>query len=137
MKILNLHSNSIKVTPKKKALKSAEDIPLNDIEMKDCLVVFAATEKKDEENPEQVAETCAQEVKKHTDQINVKNVMLYPYVHLTNKPSNPRTAVEILNKTESKLKEMGFEVKQAPFGWYKAFNIDVKGHPLAELSREF
>jgi len=27
-------------------------------------------------------------------------------------------------------------VKRSPFGWYKAFTISCKGHPLSELSRE-
>ncbi len=26
-------------------------------------------------------------------------------------------------------------VKRAPFGWYKAFSLSCKGHPLSELSR--
>src|SRR5690606_29965156 len=29
----------------------------------------------------------------------------------------------------------GFVVKRAPFGWYKAFSLSCKGHPLSELSR--
>ena len=28
-----------------------------------------------------------------------------------------------------------YEVKRAPFGWYKAFTVSCKGHPLSELSR--
>ncbi|NLA38404.1 MAG: threonine--tRNA ligase, partial [Methanomicrobiales archaeon] len=28
-----------------------------------------------------------------------------------------------------------FVVKRAPFGWYKAFSLSCKGHPLSELSR--
>jgi len=34
------------------------------------------------------------------------------------------------------LLEEKYEVKKAPFGWYKAFKLSCKGHPLAELSRE-
>ena len=29
----------------------------------------------------------------------------------------------------------GLNVKRVPFGWYKAFEISCKGHPLSELSR--
>ncbi|MFB6216222.1 MAG: threonyl-tRNA synthetase editing domain-containing protein, partial [Candidatus Aenigmatarchaeota archaeon] len=32
--------------------------------------------------------------------------------------------------------EQEYEVHTAPFGWYKEFEIHVKGHPLAELSRQ-
>mgnify|MGYP000491201060 CR=1 FL=1 len=38
-------------------------------------------------------------------------------------------------KTEKELKK-SFEVVKAPFGYYKEFELKVKGHPLAELSRE-
>ncbi|MBM4237849.1 MAG: threonine--tRNA ligase, partial [Euryarchaeota archaeon] len=43
---------------------------------------------------------------------------------------------EMLKAVETSLKEMGLEVKRAPFGWYKAFRISCKGHPLSELSRQ-
>ena len=42
-------------------------------------------------------------------------------------------ALNILKGLESALKEMGFNVKRAPFGWYKGFELKAKGHPLAEL----
>jgi threonyl-tRNA synthetase len=38
---------------------------------------------------------------------------------------------------EARLKEMEVEVVRAPFGWYKAFRLSCKGHPLSELSRDF
>ena len=44
-------------------------------------------------------------------------------------------AVDILNGAVKQLK--GFKVISAPFGYYKSFELKVKGHPLAELSREF
>jgi len=37
---------------------------------------------------------------------------------------------------ENELKQKDLNVKRAPFGWYKAFKISCKGHPLSELSRE-
>jgi len=36
---------------------------------------------------------------------------------------------------ESALKEERYTVKRAPFGWYKAFRLSCKGHPLSELSK--
>jgi threonyl-tRNA synthetase len=35
------------------------------------------------------------------------------------------------------LKKEGYEVTRAPFGYYKEFELKVKGHPLSELSKEF
>jgi threonyl-tRNA synthetase len=36
---------------------------------------------------------------------------------------------------EAELKKKNYTVTRAPFGWYKAFDIKCKGHPLSELSR--
>ena len=54
---------------------------------------------------------------------------------LSSNLGSPTTAIEILNKVATNLK--GFKVSTAPFGYYKEFELKVKGHPLSELSREF
>jgi threonyl-tRNA synthetase len=48
--------------------------------------------------------------------------------------ARPEVAGKVLEKTEKALK--GFKVTRAPFGYYKEFELKVKGHPLSELSRE-
>ncbi len=137
MRILLLHSTFIEYTPKKRALNSAPDAEVDKAErVENCLVAFCATEKKDEQDPDKKAEICADEIKKMIEQIGVEKVVLYPYVHLTSSPSNPNAAQDILKKVKLILSK-DFNVWSSPFGWYKEFNIHVKGHPLAELSREF
>ena len=42
----------------------------------------------------------------------------------------------ILEKAEKELEKEKFKVTRAPFGYYKEFELKVKGHPLSELSRE-
>ena len=39
--------------------------------------------------------------------------------------------------SEATHKRSDLTVVQAPFGYYKSFELKVKGHPLSELSREF
>jgi threonyl-tRNA synthetase len=48
--------------------------------------------------------------------------------------SAPDIALGILKGIEAMLKEAGVEVKRAPFGWYKEYEIKSKGHPMAEMS---
>jgi len=43
-------------------------------------------------------------------------------------------ALAILKGLDVGLAANGIEVKRAPFGWYKQFEIRGKGHPLADLS---
>ncbi|MBT3940594.1 hypothetical protein HOD83_00580 [Candidatus Woesearchaeota archaeon] len=136
MKLLLLHTNAITVIPRRKAIKSAEDVEQDKpIEMKKCMTVFAASEEHDKD-ADKVSDRIVKEVKAYASQIGAKKIMLYPYVHLTSKPGKPDLALKILQAAKQKLSE-SFTVESAPFGWYKEFNIHVKGHPLAELSREF
>jgi threonyl-tRNA synthetase len=54
---------------------------------------------------------------------------------LTESPSKPSVALKLLKAVAKDLKERGFNVLRVPFGWYKAFEIHCKGHPLAERSK--
>ena len=136
MKILALHSDYIKFESRKKAIKDAELVKKAKETVKECLVVFSSVEKRDEANPENVAKRYVQEVKDIAKQVKAKKIVIYPYVHLSNDPGNPKTALNILKEAEELLKKE-YDVTRAPFGWYKSFEIKCKGHPLSELSREF
>ncbi len=139
MKELLLHVDKVsyEVTkPTKMAEKISESMKKG--EMKDCLFVRIAVEKSDEKNPESIVSKAVEDIIKVCNQIKTKNVMIYPYVHLLfgSKPGSVETALKILKKMEKYLKEKGYTISRAPFGFYKKFTVSCKGHPLAELSRE-
>ena len=136
MKILTLHSNYIKFQAKKKAIKDAEQTTDKEIKVDECLVVLTAVEKSDENNTKLISQKLVKEIKDIAEKVKTKNIVLYPYAHLSSKLASPNKALEILKTTESLLKKQ-FKVTRAPFGYYKSFNISCKGHPLSELSREF
>lgn len=136
MKILTIHADFIEFQPTKKALKDAQKVPGEKKRVDECLVIFTAVEKKDEENLPAVTQKYVQEIKNVALQVNAKNIVLYPYAHLSSALSSPKAAEQVLNDAEQLLREK-YKVTQAPFGWYKAFTLSCKGHPLSELSREF
>ncbi len=136
MQILLIHSDYMEYETKRSTPVAEKiDDALKKGRMEEALTVFVAVEKNDEENIEYAAKQTAEEIKKVTEQVKTNRVMLYPYAHLSSSLSSPKTAIEILKKLEELLKETKFEVKRAPFGWYKSFTIKCKGHPLSELSR--
>lgn len=137
MKILTIHSNYIKFTPTKKALRDAEQVEKTEKIMKDCLVVFSAVEKNDEGNVEGIVNQLIKEIRNVAKQVKADKIVLYPYAHLSSELASPKIAVQVLNDAEKKLKNEYKEVLSAPFGWYKKFEISCKGHPLSELSRQF
>jgi len=135
MRILLIHSDRLRYKITKKALKDVELPEKKENEFKKCLVVFWASEEQDN-NIEEISKNAYDEIKKVADKINEKRIILYPYVHLLfgSKPASKDVALEIEKKLEEKLKKE-FEVYKVPFGFYKSFEIECKGHPLSELSR--
>ena len=136
MKLLLIHSDYIEYEVKDKAIQRPEEIDKKTDKLEEALTAFTAVEKVDEKSPKQAVLDAASEIKKTAEQLKVKNIMLYPYAHLSPDLASPKKAQEILTKIENELKNKNFNVKRSPFGWYKAFKISCKGHPLSELSRE-
>ncbi len=135
MRILTVHADYIEVEPKKEAIREPEQLAKAGVErFEEVLVVFTAIEDGDEE--EIAAASLAKESAAVAEQVKTKNILLYPWVHLTSKPSKPQLAKGTILRAEALLKEKGYTANHSPFGWYKAFNIKSKGHPLSELSRE-
>ncbi len=133
MKLLLIHADYMEYEVKK-ATRIAEEIEEDKkaVRVEEPLVVFTAVEKGDDED---VVEKAVKEIKSVAEKVGAQRVVVYPYAHLSSNLSDPQTAVKLLKLLESKLSE-NFEVHRAPFGWYKAFKISCKGHPLSELSRE-
>lgn len=138
MKTLNLHVDYIKFKPLKKALKSIGELSEKDKkekEVKEALVVLTAVEKGDTD-VSGVVKQLAENIKDIASQVKAKNIVLYPYAHLSKDLGSPDIAQEVLESAEKALIKEKFSVTRAPFGYYKEFELKVKGHPLSELSRE-
>jgi threonyl-tRNA synthetase len=136
MKLLLIHSDFIEYEVKDKALPHPEEITVKKDRLTEALTVFIAVEKVDEKAPTKAVSDAVAEIMKTAEQLKVANIMVYPYAHLSSNLASPKQAQEILIEIEHALKNKDFNVKRAPFGWYKAFTISCKGHPLSELSRE-
>jgi len=116
----------------------AEEVPEGGHQgtFEEALVCFLTMEEQDEPSIPEVARAAAADVFEVANKVQTKRLVLYPYAHLASHLAAPQPSREILDELELLLKEKGFEVHRAPFGWYKSFTISCKGHPLAELSRQ-
>ncbi len=136
MRILLIHSDYLNYNVKNKTPVAEE---IEDAKKQgafdESLVVFTAVEKDDENNPQGIVKNLVKEVIKTNDQVKAENIVLYPYAHLSSSLSSPKVAVQVLKDAEETLIGERLNVKRVPFGWYKAFEISCKGHPLSELSR--
>ena len=94
MKIITLHCDYIKFKALKKALKGVEELKSKDeIEVKESLVILTAIENGDSK---ETTKELVKSVEKTAKDVKAKNIVLYPYAHLSANLSNPKTALSIL-----------------------------------------
>jgi len=139
MRILLVHADtfSFRVTGETSVALPAElDKAGSEGEVGEALVVFIAAEKGDETNVGSVVDQVAQEVLGLASQVGTDHLVVYPYAHLSSSLSSPRVAVKLLDEICTRLQgEDNFKITRAPFGYYKAFKVSCKGHPLSELAK--
>ena len=136
MRLLLIHANYLEFEAKQPT-PAAEEIAeqMKSGRVEEALVAFVAAEEADESSPDAVATNAAKEIADVCGQVETKRVVLYPYAHLSSSLASPSAAVKVMDLVRDKLQAQNFEVFRLPFGWYKAFTLSCKGHPLSELSR--
>jgi len=134
MKLLFIHVDRIWYKAKR-GTKFAEELTEKEGSMNECLVAFSCVEKYDETKLDETISSIRDEILKVANGMKLKNVVIFPFAHLSQSLSHPEIALKILKGVESSLKESGFKVKRVPFGWSNEFELKSKGHPMAVLSR--
>jgi threonyl-tRNA synthetase len=103
--------------------------------VREVLVAFVTVEGGDQESVVGVAKKAADEIRATAAKVGAPRVMVYPYAHLASDLAPPRVAARIIDQVTESLRGGGdLETHRAPFGYYKAFDIACKGHPLSELA---
>ena len=103
-------------------------------EMEKCLVVFFCVEEGDSDKQ---LEDIYQEILKTSQEVNTKNLLISPFVHLSNKIAKPNIAKELYEKLIGKFIGTDYVVKSSHFGYHKSLLLDIKGHPGSFRYREF
>jgi threonyl-tRNA synthetase len=135
MRILQQHLDFIEYEPIGKEISAAEEIADKKKQRyEEIVALFVSVEPGDDE---EVARKAVEGTRAFLDKLKVRRVIIYPYAHLSSNLARPKDALEVLKTMERLTREAGLETHRAPFGWNKAFQIKVKGHPLAEQSRVY
>jgi len=132
---LLIHADSLSYRVTGKAIEQAEPIGQREASFNECLVAFCAVEEVDEADVGSAARAAADAIEDVARRVGSQLIVVYPYAHLSSRLARPSVAVEALKALEAELRGRGLTVHRAPFGWYKAFTLSCKGHPLSELSR--
>jgi threonyl-tRNA synthetase len=132
VRILALHSDFFRFRVRQKAVEAAEEPENREGEFSDLLVLFTSFEKGDSEEEISLA---IEDIKDVSSRVGTTSLLVYPWVHLTENPLPFYEAKRLMNLFAESLKKENFSVAIAPIGWYKEFEIKVKGHPLSESLR--
>lgn len=138
MRALILHANKFgtKVIAKSNWPKGIEPEKrkANSESMKDCLVVFFTVEEGDSENQ---INALYNEIIKTANEVKTNNILIGPFVHLSNNIAKPNIAKELYEALMKKFENTKFAVKSSHFGYHKTLLLDIKGHPGSFRYREF
>jgi threonyl-tRNA synthetase len=130
MRLLQLHSDFVEYQPIAKEIEEAEaNIQNSKVRLEDLVVTFVAIENGDDET---FVSASINEIGNYLKAVKAKRLLIYPYAHLTSDLASAEHALKVILSIEKCAKERWVDVHRAPFGWTKAFQIKVKGHPLAE-----
>ena len=132
LRLLVWHCSKFAYRPVKKAIKNVRDIDRSWKSYDEILVIFITVELDDDLD---MIDHVRDEIISMANDVKANRILLYPYAHLSSELAPIESAQQILEKLYLSLKESGLEVYMAPFGYYKEFKAEVKGHPLAERSR--
>ncbi len=142
MQLLLVHSHGFDWKVTDKAInepESSQDVKMSFSTSESTLVVFVSVETNDIPDISNVLANSCTEIISALKDIGESNLILYPWVHLAKtQPARPDAALSTLKKLESTLRSKNAELNivRAPFGYYKSFNLNCKGHALAERSKE-
>lgn len=101
----------------------------------EVLVAFVSVEQIDEIDLDDVAGQAAEHLADTAAKVGATRVMVYPYAHLSGDLARPQNADQAISDLADLLAaDSQLDVRRAPFGHYKAFEISCKGHPMSELA---
>ena len=137
MKVLLLSCRNFESKIKKLATRpeSIKPEPVTNKEYKTSksIVVLATIEQNDNLN------TCSDNLKKEIEifskDTGIKNIVLFPFGHLSNNLASSEETILFLDLIEKELLE--FEVTRVHFGSHKSLLLDVFGHQGNARFREF
>jgi threonyl-tRNA synthetase len=99
------------------------------------LLVLANVEAGDEVDLAGVAAAAAEQLASLARQVGARRALVLPFAHLFGEPGEPEAALRLLDELSARLSARGVEARRAPFGWFFAWELRAKGHPLSRVAR--
>ena len=104
---------------------------------KNVQTAFIQVEEKDEKKEAEVAKKLLKNLKWVCGKNKTKKVVLHSFAHLSESKASPEFTVKLFDHIEERLKNVGYEVKQTPFGYFLDLQVNAPGFSLARVFKSF
>lgn len=136
MKLLMIYCTTFGYNPTIKTLEMAD---VNEVSksFENVEVAFMQVEEKDEKKEVEVAKKLLKNLKWVCGKNKTKKVVLHSFAHLSESKASPEFTVKLFNHIEERLKNVGYEVVQTPFGYFLDLQVNAPGFSLARVFKSF
>ena len=104
---------------------------------KNVQTAFIQVEERDEKKEAEVAKKLLKNLKWVCGKNKTKKVVLHSFAHLSESKASPEFTVKLFDHIEERLKNVGYEVKQTPFGYFLDLQVNAPGFSLARVFKSF
>ena len=136
MKLLMIYCNKFGYSP---AIKTLDMVEVNEepVMYYNVQTAFIQVEEKDEQKEMEVAKKLLKNLKWVCRKNKTKKVILHSFAHLSESKASPEFTLKLFDQIEERLKNVGFEVKQTPFGYFLDLQVNAPGFSLARVFKSF
>lgn len=133
-----IYCNNFSYFPATKSLEDAEDINEGASFFK-VQVAFIQAEESDETSGrvKSIEKKLLNYIKWISRKNNTKRVVLHSFAHLSDSKASAEFTKGLFDRIEAKLKNVGHEVAQTPFGYFLDLKVDAPGESLARVFQSF
>ena len=136
MKLLMIYCDNFKYKTTLRTLDFVEDLN-EEKEFEKVEVGFIQIEEKDEEKETEIIRKLIKNLKWISKKNKTNKIILHSFAHLSESKASPEVTLDILNKSEERLKNSGYEVYQTPFGYFLDLSVIAPGFSLARVFKSF
>jgi threonyl-tRNA synthetase len=134
--LLVLHVDSFTCTATQRGRSPlVEDLARREYSIEQGLLALTSVERGDEARIAEVSAGAAAELVSLARKVGAQRVMLHPFAHLFGAPAPAEASLQVLDRLAEELRAAGIECTRTPFGWFFAWDLRAKGHPLSRVAR--
>lgn len=119
------------------AIKTLDSVPDSEPgNFKEVIVAFVHIEPKDIQQGSSSEKKLLKNLKWLAKKWDNQSIILHSFTHLGEEKAEPEQALDLLNRVEQRLVNVGYTVQQTPYGYFLDLDMQAKGHPLARIYKE-